>query len=527
MQSKYGADIMTHPEAPETVKQAWQSTYFCAQPEKLKSLVCPGEVPSSCCCMVDAWCETAMVKYGVQPGVTYGAMSQQHREQWRQEYFCEHSLNRSRVSCNAQLPSLALNRKELQLNRGEVIVPEPTRETPMSTLLDSTESIVHYRLATAQGLCLDFGGGLLEPVLQDCIVSAGSGVSTSWQFSWDQASHAQLRPSNSPADCLGVGSGNSVEISTSLCDSDESKWQLSVNRKSAGVLYELKSVSDNNNCLLPDASGPITVGPCLADSAVWRLEYASTPAVPPVDAVDCFEKFVGWKSNMLQPLAVSVTAQSISAAAKLCSGDRACVAFTHNDKAFTLQQASRQAKSALVWSAAGTEDADSVIDNNLKSHTSILSVQDDTVFLAIELEKLQLIEVVRIFIASDESCSAGTAQLQLLYSQDSGQLDQRTFKPVHALRGNLAGHELWTAKAGPLGTLDSASVRDGKWQAAQFTPVNATAVGLAVWGGKVPLCVAELVAYGPSERLWGTKEHGVNTYMRTACKSTWSLLDPL
>ena len=46
---------------------------------------------------------------------------------------------------------------------------------------------------------------LLLAALRRCVVSSAS---TAWQFSWDQASDTQLKPSNSPKECLGLGSGD-------------------------------------------------------------------------------------------------------------------------------------------------------------------------------------------------------------------------------------------------------------------------------------------------------------------------------
>ena len=104
-----------------------------------------------------------------------------------------------------------------------------------------------------------------------------------------------------------------------------------MSRKSAGGLYEIKATSDNTQCLMPDASSSVTMEPCSDDSAVWRLKYQRTEsAAAPVNGVDCFNKFVGWRTNLLQPLATtSASAHTASDAAKLCSADRACVAFAH------------------------------------------------------------------------------------------------------------------------------------------------------------------------------------------------------
>ena len=44
-----------------------------------------------------------------------------------------------------------------------------------------------------------------------------SSASIAWRFSWDQASDTQLKPSNSPSECLGLGSGDTSLSVLSQC----------------------------------------------------------------------------------------------------------------------------------------------------------------------------------------------------------------------------------------------------------------------------------------------------------------------
>ena len=107
----------------------------------------------------------------------------------------------------------------------------------------------------------------------------------------------------------------------------------------------------------------------------------------------------------------------------------------------------------------------------------VLAAPDSTAFLSIEFKKLQLVEAIRLFTVSGDSCSMDVSQVQIVYSVDSGKLSQRTFEPVHTLRADIAGQEPWSANAGPLGTLDNAAVGEDGWLAVQFTPVGAVAIG--------------------------------------------------
>ena len=110
----------------------------------------------------------------------------------------------------------------------------------------------------------------------------------------------------------------------------------------------------------------------------------------------------------------------------------------------------------------------------------VLAAPESTAFLGIQFEKLQLVEAVRLFTVSGDSCSKDVSQVQIVFSVDSGKLNQRTFEPVHTLRADIAGQEPWSANAGPLGTLDNAAVGEDGWLAVHFTPVSAVATG-DVW----------------------------------------------